>query len=237
MKRNYKVFATLTIISGILHFLVVSMMHRENFVELWFFTSFGLTQLFLGFQVLYQEKKSNFLLLAVILNGIFLVLWIMTRIFNAPFATYSEGLTSFDSLISLLEIASFWFAIKIFKLHNMTSKKIFLISALSVVLGLTSYGTAKASEMVFKSIPMSKHAHSHSIMDMFKAPVRAENTQQFNVMGIEMNEEQAREHCNLLGMEQMDVCNQFRNDDGEITPLENDVYVPEGHDNSDGHHG
>ena len=237
MKRNYKVFATLTIISGILHFLVVSMMHRENFVELWFFTTFGLAQLFLGFQVLYQKKKSNFLLLAVILNGIFLVLWLMTRIFNAPFATYSEGLTSFDSLISLLEIASFWFAIKIFKLHNMTHKKILLIIGLSVLLGLTSYGTAKASEMVFKSIPMSKHAHSHSIMEMFRAPVKSESSKQFNVMGIDMNEEQAREHCNLPGMEQMEVCAQFMDENGEITPVVEEVYVPEGHDNSDGHHG
>ncbi len=94
MKKNYKIFSILTIISGLLHFLMVSMMHRENFVELWFFTSFGLAQLFLGIQVLSQKKKSQFLLLAVIVNGIFLVLWALTRIFNAPFASYSEGLTS-----------------------------------------------------------------------------------------------------------------------------------------------
>lgn len=234
MKKNYIAFSTLTIISGLLHFLIVSIMHRENFAELWFFTSFGLAQLFLGIQVLSQKKKSQSLLLAVIVNGIFLVLWALTRIFNAPFATYSEGLTSFDSLISVFEIASLWFAVKIFRSNNISIKKIALIGALSLVLGITNYGVAKASEKVFKSIPMSKHAHKHSVMNMFQAPSSAPiNTSTFNVMGIDMTEQQAREHCKMNGMKQMEVCQQFleTTETKTITAI-----VPAGHDNSDGHH-
>lgn len=236
MKRNYQAFATLTVISGVLHFLVVSMMHRENFLELWFFTAFGLAQLFLGIQVLIQKNKSKFLLPALIINILFTVLWLMTRIFNAPFATYSEGLTSFDSLIALFQIIATWISFKILRFNKIPSSKMFLVGGAAVLFGLMNYGVAKASESIFKSIPMSQHAHKHSIVEMFKAPI-SKNIQTFNVMGIEMNEEQAREHCNLLGMDQMEVCQQFINEDGVIELEVEEVYVPEGHDNSDGHHG
>ncbi|MFT6829450.1 MAG: hypothetical protein ACJAV6_000279 [Candidatus Paceibacteria bacterium] len=233
MKKNYLAFSTLTIISGMLHFLVVSMMHRENFVELWFFTAFGLAQLLLGIQVLSQKKKSQFLLLAVILNGVFLVLWVLTRVFNAPLATYSKGLTSFDSLISLFEIASLWFAVKIFKTNSIPIKKIILTGLLFTVLGLTSYGLVKASEKIFRSIPTSVHPHKHSIMDMFKTPVTASNVSTVNVMGIDMTKEQAKEHCKMNGMEQMEVCQQFQN---SIEAETVETIIPQGHDNRDGHH-
>ncbi len=214
-----RIFAVLTIISGLLHLIIVSMMHRENFVELWFFSVFGLIQLYLGFRSYGKSKNTNYFTGAIIVNVIFITLWLLTRIFNAPFATYSEAITSFDTLIALVQIVAIYIAIRVFQKHQVGIKSIAIILALATGLGVTNFAVAKASEKVFKSIPISKHPHKHSIMEMFKAPVTSESSKQFNVMGIDMNEKQAREHCNFPGMEQMEVCAQFMDENGEITPV------------------
>jgi len=229
-----RTFAVLTMTSGAFHLIIVSMMHRENFVELWFFSVFGLIQLYLGSRSSSENKNVNYFTGAIIVNVIFLTLWLLTRIFNAPFATYSEAITSFDSLIALLEIISIYFAIRIFKGYHVGIKPIAVIFMISLTLGITNFAAAKASEKVFKSIPMSEYAHKHSIMNMFKAPVNtAINTSTFNVMGIDMLEDQAREHCKMSGMEQMEVCQQFLESAEAEIPT---AIVPGVHDNSDGHH-
>lgn len=226
----------LTMTSGVFHLIIVSMMHRENFVELWFFSVFGLIQLYLGFLSYSKNRDANYFIGAIIINVIFITLWLLTRIFNAPFATYSEAITSFDTLIALVQIVAIYIAIRVFQKHQVGIKSIAIILALATGLGVTNFVVAKASEKVFKSIPISKHPHKHSIMDMFKAPVASNGTESFSVMGIDMSEQQAREHCKMVGMEQMEVCYQFKDEDGVIDSIE-EVYVPEGHDNSDGHHG
>jgi hypothetical protein len=86
---------------------------------------------------------------------------------------------------------------------------------------------------VFKSIPISKHPHKHSIMNMFKAPVTSIDSSTINVMGIDMPKEKAQEHCKMSGMEQMEVCQELQ---GAIEAEVTEVIVPQGHDNSDGHH-
>jgi len=229
-----RMFAVLTMTSGAFHLIIVSMMHRENFVELWFFSVFGLIQLYLGSRSYYKNKNVNYFTGAIIVNVVFITLWLMTRIFNAPFANYSEALTSFDTIIALLEIISIYLAVRIFKKHQVGMKPIAIILAISFVLGATNFAVAKASEKVFKSIPISEHAHKHSIMNMFKSPMDAPiNTQTFNIMGIDMTEQQAREHCTMNGMEQMEVCQQFLETTETKTTT---TIVPARHDNSDGHH-
>jgi hypothetical protein len=114
-----RMFAVLTMTSGAFHLIIVSMMHRENFVELWFFSVFGLIQLYLGSRSYSKNKNINYFTGAIIVNVIFITLWLMTRIFNAPFATYSEALTSFDTIIALLEIISIYIAVRIFKKHRL----------------------------------------------------------------------------------------------------------------------
>lgn len=227
-----KIFAVLTVISGILHLTVVSMMHRENFVELWFFSVFGLIQLYLGLRSYYGNKNVNYFTGAIIVNIIFITLWLLTRIFNAPFATYSEAITSFDTIIAVLEIVAVYLAVRVFQKHQVGTKSIAIILTLAFALGITNFAVAKTSEKLFKSIPISKHAHNHSIMDMFKAPITASDIGTINVMGIDMAIEKAKEHCKMGGMQQMEVCQQFQG----ATETETIVVVPQGHDNSDGHH-
>lgn len=228
-----RIFAVLTMISGSLHLIIVSMMHRENFVELWFFSVFGLIQLYLGFRSYGKSKNTNYFTGAIIVNVIFITLWLLTRIFNAPFATYSEAITSFDTLIALVQIIAIYIAVRVFQKHQVGIKSIAIILALATGLGVTNFAVAKASEKVFKSIPISKHPHKHSIMDMFKAPVTLNNISTINVMGIDMTKEQAQEHCKMSGMEQMEVCQELQ---GAIEVESTEVIVPQGHDNSDGHH-
>jgi len=231
IQKKYTAFAISTITSGLLHFLIVSMMHRENFIELWFFTTFGLIQLFLGAQSLSGEKKSRFFLLALLLNGLFVVLWLLTRIFNAPFAYYSEAITWFDLLILLPQLLSFWFAVKILKEHKVTTGKILVIGLICVGLGSAQYGVAKASQNIFKGIPMSESSHKHSMKSMFVAPATP-SPETVMIMGMEMTPEQAREHCQMMG--DMTECQEYL----EVPSKEiiNEVVMPKMHDNSDGHH-
>jgi len=229
-----KIFAILTTVSGILHLVVVSMMHRENFVELWFFSVFGLIQLYLGLRSYYGNKKANYFASALIVNVIFITLWLITRIFNAPFATYSESITSFDTIIAVFQIVAIYYGVRVFYKHQVGVKPIAVILIVAFALGVTNYGVAKASERIFKSIPMSEYAHKHSIMSMFKAPVISNNNPIINIMGIDMTKEQAQEHCKMSGMEQMEVCQQFFGTN-ETETIE--VVTPQVHDNSDGHHG
>jgi hypothetical protein len=126
-----------------------------------------------------------------------------------------------------------YFAIRVFQKPQIGIKQIGIIFIVAFGLGITNFALAKASEKVFKSIPISEHPHNHSMMNMFKAPVTTSNVSTVNVMGIDMTREQAQVHCKMEGMQQMEVCQQFQeNAETEIAQ----AIVPQGHDNSDGHH-
>jgi hypothetical protein len=203
----YNWLAILGILAGLLHLLIVSLMHRENFVELWYFTFTGATQLFLGLYIYLHPKNRTVLNGMIILHGGMIVLWVLTRLFDAPFAAYPEAIGFFDSLIAIIELVAFGIGYKLLNSSNpQTTKNPFAIILITLLFGFVNYGIAKGAENVFKSIPISEQPHRHSLKEMFVAPQKIQPKADKKM--------------------------------GETQPNEpSEVFVPEGHDNSDGHHG
>jgi|GEM_PF-2351112 len=234
----------LTAISGLLHLLIVSVTHRENFVELWYFTLVGLLQVLLAwYSKRHSENFGTNTFLAIVLNGGLVVTWLATRIWNAPFASYPEAVGFVDTFLAAIEFAAVVFGLVLLNKKSATTKILVVVSLVAVVFGSVNYLGAKGSELVFRGVPISDSPHRHSIAAVFKAPVLQapvlqdsvikDSVEIFNVMGINMTEEQAREHCSVMAMQQMEVCQQFSK---TVEMKKPEINTPMVHDNSDGHH-
>lgn len=199
-------------LSGILHLLVVSFMHRENFIELWYFTVVGALQIFLAFhdqgdrQV--AEKRIKLL---IVIHSALVMLWLLTRLFNAPFAIYPEAFAQFDIWVACAELVAVVAGVSILKGYSVSRKTIAGVLLLGSLIGGMNYGLAKASEKVFQSISISQDAHRHSFWEMFQKP---EITTQTIIIDSQDPES------------------------GEIIKeiIEKPTVAPSDHDNSDGHH-
>lgn len=218
--KNKKIdywFAGLTVVSGLIHLVVVSLMHRENFIELWFFTFSGTVQLALGlYTLLHPEKKIGITKFLMVVHGALLTLWFFTRIMNAPFATYPEAFGQFDAIVALLELVAVVVGVRILSKLAVAQKTIVGIIVLAVVIGGLNYAGAKSSEKVFRSIPISTQKHGHGLKAMFEAPTSRVG------------------HDNSDGHHDVEPSMGIPTLNGTDTPEM--IVVPEGHDNSDGHH-
>jgi hypothetical protein len=218
----YKIFAVSTLVSGLAHLLIVSVMHRENFVELWFFTVIGLIQI--GVVWYMKTHKNNLftpIFVATILNGGMVVLWLFTRTMNAPFASYSESVAGFDTLITILEIVAVVTGLLFLKKKKTPQKGIVIALVFSVLFGAINYSGAKGSEKIFKSIPISQSSHKHSVIEIFRAP-KVKSTTQTSGDGNTTQQNQME----MMGMDM----------ETHMQMINKEVTTPESHDNSDGHH-
>ncbi len=217
-------FAGLTIASGLIHLVIVSLMHRENFIELWYFTFMGTVQFALGlYALLHPEKRIRTTKILMVVHGALLTLWLFTRIMNAPFAAYPEAFGQFDAIVALLELVAVIVGARILSKLAVAKKIIAGIIVLSVILGGLNYAGAKSSENIFRSIPISTEKHGHELKSMFQAPTS--EAMHDNSDGHHDNDMEAG-HNNSDG----------HHDGDPLMGMKSAVKVPEGHDNSDGHH-
>ena len=156
-----------SILAGVVHIIFVSFLHFENFLEVWFFTFAGSTQLFLGLYTMFKLKGHEKAIKAlIVVHGSLIVLWLATRIFDAPFSTFPEAIGVADTVIVLLEVIAIALGARLLGALR-TSFTLALV--LSLVVGGLSYGVAKASENIIKSIPIESIQHAHSFHRVFES--------------------------------------------------------------------
>lgn len=230
---HHKWLVRLTIASGFLHMIVVSMMHRENPIELWYFAIVGLLQVVLGFYFkAHPEMRKKLTAWMIVLNGVLVVLWLMTRLFNAPFASYSEAFGWIDSVVGVMEIIAIIIASKVLMNKQASFRFITTLLVLAALLGLVNYGLAKGSQIIFRGIPVSTSYHSHGISSLFRVPQMHDSSDGHH------DKDMITSRSSMMG----DTL-----DNGETMPhmdqQEMDDHHEDGfccddhpHDNSDGHH-
>lgn len=225
MNNKHQWFAWLSIVGGLLHLLFVSFLHRENFIELWFFTTAGSAQAFLGaYALLHQDKWRKLVPALVVIHGSLIVMWAATRIFPAPFLTFPEAVGSADIIVVIVEVLAVIVGLQI--LARLRKSLITTTLVIALLVGSVNYVMAKGSEKVFRSIPVSTEDHPHSFMQMFSAPHDNSDNHHDDEMNTMMNE----------GMENMMDTSMGMPTPGLERNADEMIVVPGGHDNSDGHH-
>ncbi len=222
MRNNkHQWFAWLSIIGGLLHLLFVSFLHRENFIELWFFTTAGSVQAFLGaYALLHQDKWRKLIPTLIVIHGSLIVMWAATRIFPAPFLTFPEAVGGADIIVVIAELLAVIVGLQI--LFRLRKSFIATTLILSLLIGAANYAMAKVSEKVFRSIPVSSDDHGHSFLEMFQPP--HDNSDGHH-------DDDMFEHMDDIMDTTMRV--PAPGFEGEVDEM---IVVPMGHDNSDGHH-
>jgi hypothetical protein len=226
-KKEHKIITWLTLISGFLHTSIVAVMHRENFIELWFFAVIGIVQIGLVWYMHTHQKKFHRTLITImIINGGLFIMWLATRLFPAPFSIQPETIGQFDTVIALFELITIGAAIIHLRSYAISRKIITAILGTAVVFGGVNYLIAKGSEKIFRSIPIETETHPHSVLDIFRAP----NVPHDNSDGHHDGEMQ--ENMNAMMNSNINT--------SPVSSLKKEIdqgmVVPGEHDNSDGHH-
>jgi type IV secretory pathway VirB2 component (pilin) len=168
-KTEHKLITWLTLVSGFLHTSIVALMHRENFIELWFFAVIGIVQIGLVWYMhTHQEKFHQTLRIIMIINGGLFIMWLATRLFPAPFSIHPEAIGQFDTVIALFEVITIGAAISHLRTQLISRRIIAAILGVAITFGGLNYLAAKGSEKVFRSIPIATEEHPHSVLDVFR---------------------------------------------------------------------
>lgn len=161
-----------SIISGLLHVTVVAFGHVAPLpLETVFFVLVGLLQIVLAVQVLMKGKTLYQLLALGIINGVVAVLWVITRMYRAPFMDTPEEVGVLGSIVFLLEVAAIlamigWKWLQRAHIHKeygySFARLVSVLIAVSLLSGVGIYGGGLAGEIV---LPDRTITHGHGEKD------------------------------------------------------------------------
>jgi hypothetical protein len=166
-KTSIFIAAAASIIAGVLHSTVVAFEHVAAIpLETAFFIAGGVAQIV--FAVLfYRSRSMKYAIATFSVNGGLAALWVLVRIFRAPFMSSPEGVGTMGLLVTGLQLLSMaaigawkWLQKhKIKKVHGYSYSFIIIGAVmLSLALGTSAYGAGRIGEII---MPERKIEHNH----------------------------------------------------------------------------
>lgn len=158
----------LSLIAGMLHTTIVAFEHVAPLpLETLFFLVGGLAQIILSVSVL-QTHRLKYVLPLFVVNGGIAFLWLLTRIFRAPFMETPEEVGTLGLLVFLFEVIalvllSIWKWSQRHRIREVHGHAVIHIMTAAFVLSLVSgtsvYGSGMLGEVI---MPDRTLVHSHA---------------------------------------------------------------------------
>lgn len=160
--------AVATILAGAIHLIIVPEHWGHAPAHGLFFLIVGFLQIVWGIAV-WRKPSTRLYYVGVVMAGWLIVLYVLTRVFPAPFGHGPEGVHAIDVACKLCEaVGMLTLGILIFQGAILNAgrtiawRAITTIVLLSFLTAFITYGVARAAEPVFPalSVPLEEH-HQH----------------------------------------------------------------------------
>lgn len=156
-----------TILAGIIHLVIVPEHWEHAPAHGLFFLIVGILQIVWGVTIWRRPSMQVYYVGAVMAGGL-IVLYVLTRIFPAPFGHGPEAVAWIDIVCKFCEaIGMFTLGLLIFQGMMIRSGRPFSWRAIVIVLllafagGFATYGIARAAEPLFPSLAGEEHHDDH----------------------------------------------------------------------------
>jgi len=159
--------ALTTILAGVIHFLIIPEHWSHAPAHGLFFLSVGILQVVWGV-VVWRKPSLRLYYIGAIMSGWLIVLYVLTRLFPAPFGHGPESIRAIDITCKACEaFGMIMLTVLIFQgltLHansRMAWRTVMLIVLFSLVSGFVTYGTAGAAEPLLPGLSAHVDEHHH----------------------------------------------------------------------------
>lgn len=167
MKKKKKVLrifiAGAAILAGLLHTFVVAWMHWAILPEGLFFIFAGIAQIGWGVWYLIHLDRKKLYEIGLVLHGSLATMWVLTRIFRAPFAGGAEHVDALGVLLFLLELMVISALIQ---KKKGVARKDFVSVQLALVYvfvsGVVLYAVSMLGEPLFPQYQGMAHSHGEA---------------------------------------------------------------------------
>lgn len=159
--------ALASILAGVIHFVIVPEHWSHAPAHGLFFLLVGILQIVWG-AIVWRKPSLRLYYIGVIMAGWLLVLYILTRLFPAPFGHGPEAIEAIDITCKVCE-AFGMIVLTILIFHGLTLnanmriawRAVMLIVLFSIISGFVTYGVAGAAEPIFPALSAQTAEHHH----------------------------------------------------------------------------
>lgn len=159
--------AIATIVAGIIHLIIIPEHWSHAPAHGLFFLIVGVLQIGWGIAI-WRKPSAKVYNIGAIMAGWLIVLYVLTRIFPAPFGHGPEAVAWIDIACKFCEaLGMFTLAVLVFQgtlIHSarpLAWRAIVVIVLLSFVSGFATYGIARAAEPLFPALAGTEHQDDH----------------------------------------------------------------------------
>ncbi len=153
-----------TLIAGVLHFTYVAILHKDIPLEMTFFIAIGLAQIIWAVWFYKTKNIKTAYLIGLLINGSVTVVWLLSRLYEAPFGGEVEAFEALDVVIGVLQIVaivlSAYCVVTLSKAKE-RSRHIAMALIVPIVGGLLLFTGGRVTALVF-NLDTSEHGHENS---------------------------------------------------------------------------
>jgi len=156
--------SALTLIAGILHITYVAAIHTEVPLEMAFFIAIGIAQIVWAVWFYSTKQFLRAYQAGLLINGAVVVVWLISRFYQAPFGGEAEAIGLLDTVLGIMEATAVVIsAYCMVVLSKKKERRNVALQALIIPLlgGLLLFGGGRAAAQIF-NIENEEHGHGET---------------------------------------------------------------------------
>ncbi len=163
----YVLIASLaTLLAGVLHLTYVAAIHKDVVLEMLFFIAIGLAQILWAIWFYRAKDMRRAYLAGLVVNGSVLVVWLLSRLYEAPFGGEVEAFGTLDTVLAVLQAISLVlsaYCVVVLSKVNERRKYIVLAFLVPLISGILLFAGGRATAVLF-NIETDDHSSESGII-------------------------------------------------------------------------